>query len=264
MVHPQASVDILLATYAGNVSDVRANLPQIMGECKKSLRDVRWRVTLAYNGKPPSSWNELKEIAALWTNVRITHVNTPGKGSAILNGLWENDADYVVYMDADLATEVGGVSSLIHELKKGSDLVSGSRYHPQSKIVRDPIRLLVSKVYTGVVLRFFLGATFSDPQCGFKGFNRARILPILGDVRDSWFFFETELMFSAQIHGLKISEVPVIWYERGNSSVKLIPTMINFFQNIWRVRTHPPTLGNKNPVWHQLVEVIRNASFSGA
>lgn len=264
MVHPPARVDILLATYAGNVSDVQIHLPQIMKECTQSLCDVRWRVTLAYNGKKPSSWNELKEITTSWKNVRITHVNNPGKGSAILNGVWENNADYVVYMDADLATEVGGVSSLIHELKKGVDLVSGSRYHPKSKIVRDPIRLLVSKVYTGVVLRFFLGAAFSDPQCGFKGFNRARILSILGDVRDSWFFFETELMFAAQIHGLKISEVPVVWYERGNSSVQLLPTIIDFFQNIWRVRTNPPQRENKKPVWEQRVNIIRNAPFSGA
>lgn len=252
-------VDILIATYSGNVSDVRQNIPIILDYCQANLTKYHWRITLAYNGRLVSE-KELIESFHRFPRVRITHVSRPGKGSAVLNGVLSSTATYALYMDADIATDLEGIPLVLEKLEQGADLVSGSRYHPHSRIARDPLRLFVSWVYTQILLRFFLGAKFSDPQCGFKGFHCERMRPVLSTVEDSWFFFETEFTYAAQRMGRKIVEIPVKWKEMGNSSVKLIPTILNFIRNLLRIRFIEGTPSKKE--WMQDPELVQQGLFS--
>ncbi len=260
MPKQKPALDILIAMYSGNVEDVRKNLPIIMRTVDEKLTFVKPRVTLAYNGAPPPSWDEMKALVKPWKNIRITSVSKPGKGNAILNNVRSTDSDIVAYMDADLATSITGLPSLIETVRNGADVSTGSRYHSDSKISRDLVRLFVSKVYTHLLLKYVLRVSFADPQCGFKAFKRKRCLPIISKVQDSWFFFETELLFLAERHGLKIVEIPVTWEERSNSSVRLFPTIIDFLKNMMRLlqqRRVP-----KNPPWKEDVLVIRDASHA--
>jgi len=258
MVVASPTLDILIATYAGNFSCVEENLPVILRACQEKLSFIRWRVVLSYNGGD-SQLASAEKLAKKNENVCLTYVRKPGKGNAILNGIRASPADFVAYMDADLATDLNVLPVLVHTVMN-ADLVSGSRYHANSTIQRDWIRFLVSSVYTKILLRGFLGVHFTDPQCGFKAFNRKRIAPILDQVEDSWFFFETEFTYKAEQSGLRIIEIPVTWREQPNSSVKLIPTILNFLQNIWRLRMkHARSV---NPPWIENVSRPHDASFS--
>jgi hypothetical protein len=90
-------------------------------------------------------------------------------------------------------------------------------------VVRGPRRELVSRCYN-VILRATLGARFSDAQCGFKAIRAdvaAELLPLL---RDTSWFFDTELLVLAERCGLRVHEVPVDWYDGPDSRVAVLST----------------------------------------
>ena len=51
-----------------------------------------------------------------------------GKGLAIRESWKSFDADFYVFMDADLATDLSTLPILVKELENGNDLVIGSRF----------------------------------------------------------------------------------------------------------------------------------------
>lgn len=255
----RSKIELLISTYGGNVEDVSQNLLGILSFLRGNIRDNPWRVTLTYNGSNEKGLEKAAILIGKTKNVRLTHVKKPGKGNAILNGILESPADIVVYMDADLATDLKDLPFLIRCVEEGADLATGSRYHPESKIKRNFVRWVVSKFYTGFLLKIGLGATFTDPQCGFKAVNRKKILPVLLTIQDYWFFFETELEYRVQQNGLKIMEIPVKWTEMTNSSVALVPTIINFLKNLYRIRFKPVP---KGAPWKEEVKIVKDASFS--
>jgi putative flippase GtrA len=101
-------------------------------------------------------------------------------------------------------------------------------------VVRGPKRELISRGYNRI-LRTTLRARFSDAQCGFKAV-RADLLPdLLPAVRDEGWFFDTELLVSAQRRGLRIHEVPVDWIDDPDSRVQLVRTAVEDLRGIVRL-----------------------------
>jgi glycosyltransferase involved in cell wall biosynthesis len=261
MLPSKPKIDLLIAVYPGNIMDISQNLPKILGFFRKNFQKNPWRITLAYNGSNQKGADDLLKVIQKTKNVRLSQVQKPGKGNAVLNGIAESSADIVCYMDADLATDVKDLPQLIQQVENGAHLATGSRYHPKSQIKRDFVRWIVSKIYTGFLLKIGLGAAFTDPQCGFKAVNKKEVLPILMTVQDAWFFFETELQYRVQQNNLKIKEIPVKWTEMENSSVALIPTIINFLKNLYRIKFEK--IPKRTP-WKEEVKIIKEASFSKA
>jgi len=75
----------------------------------------------------------------------------------------------------------------------------------------------------------------SDFQCGFKAMRRdcaQRLLPLVDD--NEW-FFDTELIVTAERLGVRISETAVEWHDDPNSSVEIVPTALDDLRGIWRM-----------------------------
>jgi putative flippase GtrA len=63
-----------------------------------------------------------------------------------------------------------------------------------------------------------------------------QLLPLIKD--DEW-FFDTELLVTAQRLGLRISEVPVDWVDDPDSRVQIVRTALNDLRGVWRI-SHGP------------------------
>src|SRR6185436_9595482 len=59
----------------------------------------------------------------------------------------------------------------------------------------------------------FFSVNFRDAQCGFKAFDGSTLSKLLPFVKDTGWFWDTELMIYAQKMGYSIREVPVNWNE---------------------------------------------------
>ena len=72
------------------------------------------------------------------------------------------------------------------------------------------------------IVRLSLRSRLSDFQCGFKAIRHDRALELLPLVEDDAWFFDTELLVTAERLGVRISETPVEWTDDPSSSVDIV------------------------------------------
>jgi hypothetical protein len=113
-------------------------------------------------------------------------------------------------------------------------------------VLRGVKREVISRGYNAL-LKAALSTGFSDAQCGFKAGRRDAIHALLTEIADETWFFDTELLYLAEQHGMQIHEVPVHWVDDPDSRVKLVHTALEDLRGIRRLRRaqrrpiHPAT-----------------------
>jgi glycosyltransferase involved in cell wall biosynthesis len=142
-----------------------------------------------------------------------------GRGSALALAAQQALYDIYVYFDVDLATDIKHLKPLIYAIVKGCDIATGSRLLPASNITRSTGREIKSRGYNFLV-RILLQSTVHDHQCGFKAFNRQKLLTLLPAVQDTHWFWDTEVLVLGQSAGYKACERPVHWVEGEGTTVK--------------------------------------------
>lgn len=142
-----------------------------------------------------------------------------GRGMALNRAFARARAPVVCYYDVDLATDMGHLPALVGNIRDGCDVATGSRLMPASDIVRTPGREVASRGYNTLV-RMVLRSRLYDHQCGFKAFNRERLLAILPQVQDTHWFWDTEVLILAQRAGYRVCEFPVVWRTGQGTTVK--------------------------------------------
>jgi len=147
-----------------------------------------------------------------------------GRGLALKRIFDRVDTQYLIYMDSDLATDLKHLPEIISRLEAGADIVTGSRLMRGSKCVRTKKRHVLSRAYN-FLTRLLLRSKLSDHQCGFKGFNREKVLSVLSEVKANGWFWDTEILVRAQKKGLTVMEFPVEWTDRDEQSSKV---------NVWK------------------------------
>jgi glycosyltransferase involved in cell wall biosynthesis len=147
-----------------------------------------------------------------------------GRGLALRRAFVKLDTQYIVYMDSDLATDLRHLPKLIQCLDEGADIVTGSRLMKDSRCVRPQRRNWFSRVYN-ILARVLFRSKMHDHQCGFKGFNRIRVLDVVKKVRSRGWFWDTEILIRGQREGLEVRQFPVIWTDREEAASKV---------NLWK------------------------------
>ena len=142
-----------------------------------------------------------------------------GRGRALSRAFREARGPVVCYYDVDLATDLSHLRTLISAIWDGYDISTGSRLLPKSRIDRSQGREVASRGYNFLV-RVILNSRLHDHQCGFKGFNRERLLALLPAVKDTHWFWDTEVLVRAGHAGYKILEFPVVWKQGKKTTVK--------------------------------------------
>lgn len=183
------------------------------------------RITVADNASTDATLAIARELASELDGVRVLHLDAKGRGRA-LRYAWANSAaDIVAYMDVDLSTDLNALLPLIAPLISGhSDVAIGTRLASTARVVRGPKREFISRGYN-LLLRASLRAHFSDAQCGFKAVRAGVARELLPLVKDSEWFFDTELLVIAERAGLRIHEVPVDWIDDPDSRVDIVDTV---------------------------------------
>ena len=168
--------------------------------------------------------------------IRVLHESRrQGKGAAIKAAAEMARGKTLIFMDADLASAPDQMLMLISFIDQGADIVIGSRYLPESRVKRDPMRDIASKGFNWLI-RTSLGSTVRDHQCGFKSFRKDTILPVICEIKDQRWFWDTELLVRAQRKGLKIKEIPIEWVEASDSKFRLMQDSFHMLGALIRFR----------------------------
>ena len=195
----------------------------------------RTLVTIVDNGSSDGTALVAQRLASTLDGVEALILSRKGRGYALRTAWSASEAEVVAYMDVDLSTSLSALLPLVGSVLSGhSDLAVGTRLARGSRVVRGPKRELISRAYSHIV-RLSLRSRVSDFQCGFKAIRRERALQILPLVDDDEWFFDTELIVTAERLGVLISETPVDWTDDPNSSVDIVHTALEDLRGIWRV-----------------------------
>lgn len=201
----------------------RASLEKALPESVDVLSRItpRFEVIVAEDGSTDGSPEIVREFSQKDPRVRLLHSESRlGRGKALTRAIVEAKGDIVCYYDVDLATGMQHLVELVTSVRNGADISTGSRLLPSSDTVRTGGREIASRSYNFLV-RFFLGSQLFDHQCGFKGFRRARILPLLPSIRSEHWFWDTEILVRAQRKGYSVAEFPVHWRAGKGTTVKV-------------------------------------------
>jgi glycosyltransferase involved in cell wall biosynthesis len=180
-----------------------------------------FEIIVAEDGSTDGSDLVAREWECRDSRIRLLHSNDRlGRGMALSRAFSSARGDIVCYYDVDLATDLAHLPDLIGAIAGGYDIATGSRLLPESRIERSGGRELASRTYNFLV-RTILGSRIYDHQCGFKAFRKERLLSLLSDVKDTHWFWDTEVLVRAQRKGYSIRELPVRWQEGRGTTVKV-------------------------------------------
>lgn len=177
------------------------SLPELLEEVKIALDGkFDYEIQVIDDGSTDGSFECAEEEAGKDGRIEVTRfLRNYGKSAAISVGFRRASGDYVVTMDADLQDDPAEIPSLVEELKKGYDLVSGwkkERMDPASK--RLPSRLFNSTT------RLFTGIQIHDFNCGLKAYRNSvvKTLDIYGGMH-------RYIPVLAGKRGFRVTEKPV-------------------------------------------------------
>jgi dolichol-phosphate mannosyltransferase len=151
------------------------------------------------------------KIIGEFKGIKILRHDSPlGYGRSLIDGFkWglEGDYDVILTIDADLQHPPELIPDFFDAIKE-AEIVSGSRYHPDSLRYSEPPkeRRRINSFITRVI-RILLGLPITDAFCGFKAY-RADALRKL-KLTESGYGMPLQLWVQVAFLGIRVVELPV-------------------------------------------------------
>src|SRR5207245_2019890 len=127
-----------------------------------------------------------------------------GRGATVSDGFRAARGDIVGYLDVDLEVHARYIPSLVRAIEKGAEVATVRRIYAFQ--LRSLDRYFMSRGYSYLV-RKMLGTSLHDTETGYKFFRREALMPVLDEIRDPGWFWDTEFMVRAERRGLCVAEV---------------------------------------------------------
>ncbi|MBI4778998.1 glycosyltransferase [Candidatus Falkowbacteria bacterium] len=218
---------------------LKTNVIKLLDFLNRQNFAFSWLIVIVNNGSTDNTVKIGRELTG--ERIKIINFSQKGKGGAIKRYSLMSAADWLIYMDVDLAVSLENINDLIKILTDNNyDIIMGSRLLTGSKVERSFIRSLSSKIYNSFS-RLILKHKFFDLQCGFKMIRGEVLKKITPLIKDSNWFFDTELIYLAYRRNYRIKEIPVNWsenrYQLRKSKVKLIKDGLKFLKNLIELKT---------------------------
>ena len=155
-----------------------------------------------------------------------------GKGGAVTHGLRHAQGKYIVFADADGASDFKDLGKLVTACQKiqdkdGRGLAVGSRAHlvgSEVVVKRSKIRNFLMHSFH-LVLRYMTPektAQIKDTQCGFKLMSRPCLPWIVPHMHIEGWIFDVELLMLAEWSGIPVTEVAIGWKEVQGSKLNIV------------------------------------------
>ncbi|MFQ5656058.1 MAG: glycosyltransferase [Candidatus Methylomirabilales bacterium] len=234
---PNPDLSLVLACY--NEGPVLAeSLPEILAVLDGTR--LTYEIVLVDDGSSDGTAEEIRRLLAAYPRapMRATfHPRNLGRGATVADGIRVACGRLVGFLDVDLEVSARYIPDLVRVLERGADVAVGFRIYRLTPRVLH--RWVLSKGYVGLV-RWLLDVPLRDTESGCKFFRRDRILPVLAETEDPGWFWDTEIMVRSLRAGLRIVEVPVLFFKRPEvpSRVRLVRDSVTYFHRLWKFRRH--------------------------
>jgi len=193
-------------------------IPKILSE---KIPGVKFKIIVVDDNSPDGTAKVAKRFSSV---VLLSRPKKLGLGSAYLAGFKkaiELRADVVFSMDADLSHDFSYSKAFVEKIRKGADVVIGSRYVPGGGTNWTVDRKIISGG-ANFLAKLILGVPANDLTSGFRCY-RASLLKKVVNVKfksTSYSFLE-EMIYYCHKNSAKIAEVPIFFADRVSGKSKL-------------------------------------------
>jgi glycosyltransferase involved in cell wall biosynthesis len=195
-----------------------------------------WRIVIADNGSRDSTPQIAQQLEQSLANVVAMHIPEAGRGRALTRAWLAGEADILAYMDIDLSTDLSAFVPLVNAIaEQGYDVAAGTRLGAGTETARSLKREVLSRGFV-LLTNLLFQTRLRDTQCGFKAVSREAAHKLLPMVRDTGWFWDTELLLMAAKSGWRVAFVPVRWVEDADSRVRVVSTVWRDLKGLIRMR----------------------------
>lgn len=185
---------------------------------------IKGEVVVSDNGSTDKSVEIAEELGA-----RVIHCPEKGYGNALRCGFSGAYGKYLIFGDADDSYDFSDLKGFVHYLRKGYDMVIGTRIKGRIEEGAMPFlhRYLGTPVLT-FVLNLFFGTKISDCNCGMRGLTKKAFEKM--ELTSGGMEFASEMVIKTGILKMKVKEIPITLYrdKRGR------PPHLNTWRDGWR------------------------------
>lgn len=208
------------------------------------------------DNSPDGTGQLANELSQRCNGISVIHRQKKlGLGTAYVEGFkfaLERGYDYVIQMDADFSHDPKYIPTFMEKIKE-YDLVLGSRYCNGISVVNWSLFRLILSFLACKYVKVITGLPFYDCLSGFKCFRKEVLEDInLDKVISDGYVFQMEMLYRAYKKGYRISEIPIIFVDRGFGRSKMSRRVI--FEAFYKV----PLLRFEYPISQSLGWIERH------
>ncbi len=167
----------------------------------------------------------------------IQQTNT-GKGGALQKGITAASLDFVLTVDADMATHPVEIMNwrLQNKATFARDTICiASRTLAASKLILISNRRSSGKLFNTIV-RIITNLPFKDTQCGFKLYPRAIAQQLFANLRTKGWAHDVEILLQANKQSIPVIEMPITWNERDASKINVLRDGMKMLWEVMKMR----------------------------
>ncbi len=148
-----------------------------------------------------------------------------GKGAALKTGVENVSGDFVLTLDADMATSPAELHRWLKMLPAKTfnpeEILIGSREHEKSKIKGQALRRIAGLIFN-FIIQLFTNLNITDTQCGFKLYPAGIAKKLFASLKTKGWAHDVELLYQAKFEGVNIRPMPVRWVHQEDSKISLV------------------------------------------
>jgi hypothetical protein len=188
---------------------------------------VKGEILIADNGSTDGSVQIAENLGA-----RVVHVAAKGYGCALRGGFEAAQGRWIIMGDADDSYDFSEIEGFVQRLRDGDDLVMGCRLPSgggtimpgampwKNRWIGNPILSRIGRIFYQTPIRDF--------HCGMRGFSKSAYERM--EVKTTGMEFASEMVMSATLKKMRISEVPITLHPDGRSR----PPHLKPWRDGWR------------------------------
>ena len=234
---PESTATCLLSIIIPAYNEERrlpGSLPQVIDFVRR--QDYISEVIVVNDGSTDRTAQIVREFQRDAAFITLLQVEHGGKGHAVKAGMMQARGEYLFLCDSDLSMPIEEVTKFLPPQIDGYDVAIASREIEGARRYNEPAyRHLMGRVFN-LIVRLLAVHGIQDTQAGFKCFRRAAAQELFPLQTIQGWGFDVEILFVAQIHGMRIVEVPINWYYANRSHVKPIQDTYNMLREVLKVR----------------------------
>jgi glycosyltransferase involved in cell wall biosynthesis len=201
-----------------------------------SQQSYRAEVLVVENGSTDRTLELTQEYARKFTYLKVIHEEERGKGLAVKRGMLEATGEYRFFLDVDLSMPIDQVNRFLPPALPNMDIAIASREGEGAIRIDEPsYRHWIGRGFNSLV-RFLALPDLQDSQCGFKCFRREVAEVLFPKQTIMGWTFDVEILYIARKFGYQIVEIPIPWYYRSKSKVRVWSDSFQMARDLLTIR----------------------------